>query len=331
MSSDLNLGRLEKVQLRDIWQTEAGDFTPWLAEEINIGLLGESIGIELEVEAQEKYVGPFRADILCKDTATNEWVLIENQLERTDHSHLGQVITYAAGLSAVTIVWIADRFTEEHRAALDWLNEVTSDEITMFGLEVELWKIGDSQVAPKFNIVSKPNDWTRSISGAAKRIQSGEMSESQQRYHDFWTFFGEQIQKRDTQLRVPKPSGDYWKNYSVGRSEYSILAMVLARDEWIGVQLSIYGSNAKRYFRLLESKKLEIEESLQLPVEWRQLPNHVESQIRLRRESIDPKDAGNWELISNWLIDHIEKFDTLFRPIIATLDPNDVDEPNESE
>ena len=113
------LGKLEKVDLREIWNTEASDFTPWLAREENIEELGKEIGIELEVEGTEKDVGPFRADILCKDTIDGHWVLIENQLEKTDHTHLGQLLTYAAGLNAVTIVWIADRFTDEHRAALD--------------------------------------------------------------------------------------------------------------------------------------------------------------------------------------------------------------------
>lgn len=147
------LGRLEKVDLRNFWTTEAGDFTPWLAQEENIALLGEAVGVELEVEAQEKSVGPFRADILCKDTSTDQWVLIENQLERTDHTHLGQLLTYGAGLNAVTIVWIAAKFTEEHRAALDWLNEITDERFNFFGLEVELWRIGDSLAAPKFNII----------------------------------------------------------------------------------------------------------------------------------------------------------------------------------
>lgn len=98
------LGRLEKVELRNAWQSESGDFTPWLAREENLKLLGEAINLDLELEAQEKNVGPFRADILCRDTASDEhWVLVENQLERTDHGHLGQLLTYAAGLKAATI------------------------------------------------------------------------------------------------------------------------------------------------------------------------------------------------------------------------------------
>lgn len=118
--SKITLGRLEKTDLRNAWTNEARDFTPWLAEPENLELLGQAIGIELELEAQEEFVGPFRADILCKDINSSQWVLIENQLERTDHSHLGQLLTYAAGLNAVTIVWIAERFTEEHLAGFKW-------------------------------------------------------------------------------------------------------------------------------------------------------------------------------------------------------------------
>jgi hypothetical protein len=149
------LGRLTRVDLRNIWTSESSDFTPWLAREENLTVLGEALSIDLELEAQEKAVGPFRADILCKDIGTGAWVLVENQLERTDHSHLGQLLTYASGLEAVTIVWIAARFTEEHRSTLDWLNKITDESFRFFGLEVELWRIGDSPAAPKFKLASE--------------------------------------------------------------------------------------------------------------------------------------------------------------------------------
>ncbi len=136
-----SLGRLQQVDLREVWTSKSSDFTPWLAREDNLALLEEAVGLDLELEAQEKNVGPFRADILCKDTISGTWVLIENQLEKTDHTHLGQLMTYAAGLNAVTVVWIAEHFTEEHRAALDWLNEVTDKSINFFGLEIELWRL----------------------------------------------------------------------------------------------------------------------------------------------------------------------------------------------
>ena len=124
MNSDA-LGRLTRVELRDIWNSEASDFTPWLAREENLSILGETLDIILELEAQEKAVGPFRADILCKDIGTGAWVLVEYQLERTDHVHLGQLLTYASGLAAVTIIWISARFTEEHRSSMSSRNRTT--------------------------------------------------------------------------------------------------------------------------------------------------------------------------------------------------------------
>lgn len=146
------LEQLQRVDLREAWESESGDFTPWLASAENIALLGDAIGMELEVESQEQSVGKFRADILCRDTANQSWVLIENQLEKTDHGHLGQLIIYAAGLEAATIVWVAAEIRDEHRAALDWLNHITSEQFMFFGLELELWRIGDSLMAPKFKV-----------------------------------------------------------------------------------------------------------------------------------------------------------------------------------
>jgi hypothetical protein len=149
-----------------------------LARPENLSVLAETLGIELELEAQERAVGPFRADILCKEIGSERWVLIENQLERTDHGHLGQLLMYASGLEAVTIVWISARFTEEHRSTLDWLNRITDDSFRFFGLEVELWRIGDSPAAPKFNIVSKPNDWSQSVAQAARAIDDNELTDT---------------------------------------------------------------------------------------------------------------------------------------------------------
>ena len=171
------LGRLERVELREVWTTEDQDFTPWLAQETNLAVLSETLNMELVTEGIEQGVGPFRADILCQDTQDDSLVLIENQLERTDHTHLGQLLTYAAGLQTVTIIWVAATFTDEHRAALDWLNEITDNRFRFFGLEIELWRIGDSPAAPKFNVVSKPNEWTRSVSKASRHRRFTDLTE----------------------------------------------------------------------------------------------------------------------------------------------------------
>jgi hypothetical protein len=171
------LGHLEPVPLRTAWSREDHGFTPWLAEPANLDLLGATLGLKLERARTETRIGPFRADILCREVCEDRLVLIENQLERTDHGHLGQLITYMAGLDAATIVWIAAEFTEEHCAALDWLNIATDDRFRFFGLEVQVWRIGDSMKAPAFRIVSQPNEWARQARETARAVERGEMSE----------------------------------------------------------------------------------------------------------------------------------------------------------
>ena len=216
MSTSGQLGRLERVDLRDIWLSEAVNFTPWLAREENLLLLGETLGIDLELEAQEKPVGPFRADILCKDVGTDSWVLVENQLERTDHTHLGQLLTYASGLEAVTIVWIAARFTEEHRSTLDWLNKITDGSFRFFGLEVELWRIGESPAAPKFNIISKPNNWSKSVAHAARAIDEAELSETRLKQRDYWADLHTVLDQKKGPISGKRSPG--WAIRSVARA-----------------------------------------------------------------------------------------------------------------
>ena len=157
------LEKITKVDLREAWPNEQSDFTPWLAKEENLNILSEILDLDLIYEDKEVGIGPYKADIICKDSHTEETVLIENQLE-TNHKHLGQISTYAAGIKAKTIIWIAEKFTDEHRAALDYQNSITNDGYNYFGIEVELLKIGESPLAPNFKIVCKPNDWSKSIS-----------------------------------------------------------------------------------------------------------------------------------------------------------------------
>ena len=203
------IGRLKLVPLRDAWESESGDFTPWLAQDRNIQILGSALDLDLDVEAQELNVGPFRADILCKNTVDQSLVLVENQLERTDHGHLGQLLTYAAGLEAVTIVWIAQKFTDEHRATLDWLNEITDEKFNFFGVEVQLFQIDESPAAPHFSVISKPNDWSKTVSKEAKRI---ELTPTKQLQLSFWTKLREYGAQRGDSPQVPNaeaPELDY--------------------------------------------------------------------------------------------------------------------------
>ena len=222
----------------------------WPDEE-NIGLLGETIGVELEVEAQEKNVGPFRADILCKDIETNKWVVIENQLEPTDHKHLGQLLTYAPGLDAVTAVWIAKNFTDEHRAALDWLNEITPEGFNFFGLEIELWRIDDSPMAPKFNVVSHPNDWTKTVS----RISRGELTPTNQLYLEYWTGLRNLLEERKGLINPVTARAQHWMYFYPFpnlSSEFWLSTSASVRRKWISVSLMLSGEDGRSHFYLLE-------------------------------------------------------------------------------
>ena len=314
-----NLGRLEPVDLRTIWLSESGDFTPWLAQEENLVLLGNTIGLELELDSTEKNVGPFRADIVCKDTATDSWVLVENQLERTDHSHLGQLLTYAAGLDAVTIVWIAKSFTDEHRAALDWLNDVTERDLNFFGIEIELWQIGDSSTAPKFNLVSKPNDWTKTISQVRT---SGELSETQQLQLEYWQTLRDYLHKSDSSLKSQKPFPQHWTDFAIGRSYFHITAAMNTRDKQLSIALIITGSDAKPHFHLLHQEKDAIESEIGYQLRWRELPNNKSSDIGINR-SFDPTDRSEWPKQHAWLKEQLEAFYRVFSSRVKTLNAED--------
>lgn len=314
-----DLSRLEKVELRDVWKSEAGDFTPWLAIEENIALLSATIGIELEVEAQEKNVGPFRADILCKNTLSDNWVLIENQLEKTDHTHLGQLLTYASGLDAVTIVWIAYKFTEEHRAALDWLNEITNERFNFFGLEVELWRIGNSPIAPKFNIVSNPNDWTKRIAKAASQIGNVELTETRKLQLEFWTRFSEALQntKEITSTQSPRPQ--YWFNVALGRSGIHLSLIANTYDKRIGVRLYMSGNVADTALDQLLEHKEEIEKEIGSTLIWNPFPDKKDKIILLDINA-DITKTEKWNEYINWLVEYTLKFRHAFSSRIKELD-----------
>ncbi len=319
--STKNLGRLKKVDLREAWVSESSGFTPWLAQEENLKLLGETIGIDLELESQEKDVGPFRADILCKDTANDNWVLIENQLERTDHTHLGQLITYAAGLQAVTIVWIAQRFTDEHRAALDWLNEHTDEKINAFGLEIELWQIGASPFAPKFNVISQPNDWSRTVQQAA----SGGVTEHKQLQLKFWTAFRAYMEETGSFVKCQKPAPQHWMSHSIGRTGVtlgSILSMwhsvKKTRSPEIRTDLYLSGSNAKQEYAALAKQKDAIEKAFGFPLTWHNPTNKNACRLSIRQDA-DFQNEALWPQQFEWLREHLEKMHRVLAPIVKSL------------
>lgn len=315
------LGKLKQVELRDIWQSEAQDFTPWLAREDNLAQLGETLGIDLELEAVEQNVGPFRADILCKDTLSDRWVLIENQLERTDHTHLGQLLTYAAGLDAVTIIWIAARVAEEHRAAIDWLNEITDSEVRFFVLEVQLWRIGDSSAAPKFNIVSKPNDWSRSTSGAKKAIEEGTLTESRKMLLDYWTAFETTLPDFSARVRPVKPLVQNWLVHSLGKSGVTLNGSWNRRENWVRGEVYLTGKTAKDYFNWLKQEREEIELEFGEALTWYDDASN-DRRIHISKTFLDVSDRASWPDQHSWLALALDRLHRAFHDRVKKLDPN---------
>ena len=321
MTTKSTLGRLQRVPLRDCWDREDTDFTPWLASEENIAVLGDAIGIELEVEQEEAAVGPFRADILCRDTATDNLVIIENQLERTDHSHLGQTITYAAGLDAVTIVWVAARFTEEHRAALDWLNRISGEAIQFFGVEIEVWRIGDSVPAPKFNLVAIPNDWSKSAKEAASR--RGALTAGQKALIDYWTGFGDYIDSQEAKFKRPKPYHSNWMAWGLGRTGATLVTIANAKA--IAVKVEFNNRDHPTWFHKAHAEREAIEAELGFALEWLERPNkkfcfvNIGLKIDTRSEEARPKAY-------EWMLEKMTAIDRVFRPVVASLDDSALDD-----
>lgn len=312
----VKLGKLVKIDPREQWKDEAKEFTPWLARSENVAILGEALDIDLEVVAQERNVGPFRADILCKDTTDDHWVLIENQLEATDHKHLGQLLTYAAGLDAVTIVWIARRFTEEHKSALDWLNRATNASINFFGLEVELWRIDESAPAPKFNLISKPDDWVRTVRQSTG--DSGQITDTKKLQLDFWTAFRAYLKDAGSRLHTQKPLPQHWTNISIGRSGFHLVATANTKDKKLEVYLCLTGPVAKENFRRLQSQQAAIDKSFGPGLNWRELPDNKESQIRIAFPG-DVADRANWLALNGRLREIVENFQKTFSQRIKSL------------
>lgn len=318
--SEYQLGRLERVGLREIWVHEATAFTPWLAKAENLDVLADALGMELELEAQERSVGPFRADILCKEIGTGHWVLIENQLERTDHTHLGQLLTYAAGLEAVTIIWIADKFSEEHRATLDWLNRITNEGFSFFGVEVELWRIGTSAPAPKFNVLSKPNNWSRSVGEASRAIDNNDLSSTGNMQVDYWAALNAALIAAHGPVQgTRKPQPASWMSYSIGRSHFSIQAVMARPRREVRAELYIQGARAKAYFALLKQQQAAVEAEIGYPLLWDEKPDGIESRIATLLDNSDPDNRDDWPRQHKWLASHLNDIHRAFSARVRSV------------
>lgn len=304
----MKLGKLEEVDIRELWKHEQYDFSEWLSKEENIEMLSDEIGLTLTEINKEVFVGSYRCDLVAKDETTGIKVIIENQLEATNHDHLGKIITYASGLDANVVIWIVKEAREEHRSAVEWLNNKTTKDISFFLIEIHAYKIGDSLPAPKFVIVEKPNDFVKI---ANTSIDSGELSKAQAERLNFWNRFNEVLISRNKPFNVRKATTDHWYDVALGTSEAQISITLVNKTNSIGIE--IYINDNKELFDKLHSLSEEIQNELGFSMDWQRLDNKKASRIIYYIGGLDFDNHENYDELINEVMDKVIAIRDVFR------------------
>ncbi|WP_303825799.1 DUF4268 domain-containing protein [Ruminococcus flavefaciens] len=304
----MKISRLQEVDIRKLWKHEQYDFSAWLAEEENIELLNEKLGLTLVDINTEAYVGAYRCDIVAVDETTGTKVIIENQLENSNHDHLGKIITYASGLDAKVIVWIVKEARDEHRSAIEWLNNNTVQDINFFLIELHAYQIGNSDYAPMFQIVEQPNDFIKEQKG---KKSTDTMNKSQSERLEFWNLFNEHVINRGKPFPIRKAGTAHWYDVSIGTSEAKISIALVNKDSYIGVALYIY--NNKSLFDKLYEERNDIQKELKCELEWLRLDNKKASSIFCRINGLDFDDHSNYDQLIEEAIDKVIAMRDVFK------------------
>ena len=307
----MKLGKLQEVDIRKLWNHEQYDFSEWLSKPENLEQLNDVIGLTLSEVEKEVYVGSYRCDLVGIDETTGDKVIIENQLETSNHDHLGKIITYASGLDAKVVVWIVKEAREEHRSAIEWLNNNTSEKINFFLIEIHAYQIGDSLCAPKFEIVEKPNGF---IKNAKTQSGSGDYNKSQGERIEFWTRLNEILVERGKPFNVRKATSDHWYDVAIGRSGVHVSMTLVNKEGVVGIEL--YISEDKDLFDKLYAQKDEIEEKLGLHPYWQRLDGKKASRILYRMPGLNFDDHSNYDQLINEMIDKAVLFSKVFKQYV---------------
>lgn len=303
--SDYQLGKMKTVKLRSIFENEEYDFSDWLSKTENLQLLNDELGIQLVLKQTEAPVGRFSVDLLAVEDGTDRIAVIENQLEPTDHDHLGKLITYGAGLHAFYLIWIVSEIKDEHLNAIEWINELAEGALNCFLIKLELWRIDDSKPSPKFTVYAKPNDFSTNI----KKMSSGEISDTKAKQLEFWLGLKEHLQKAKSELTIQKPSPQHWINFSIGTSDaHGSLSINTVSSELV-CELYI-GDNKELYNWLLE-RKSTIESELGMSLDWRALPEKKASRIIAKRTG-NINEKGKYAEYFAWFVETGAKFRKVF-------------------
>jgi hypothetical protein len=305
------LSTLDRIDPRTVWPSEARDFTPWLAE--NIGKLGEVLGLELEATETEAAVGEFSVDILAKDLATDEMVIIENQYGQTNHEHLGKLLTYAGGFDAVALIWIAEAVRDEHRQALEWMNERTDEHTSVFAVELEVLRIANSPPAPNFKIVVAPNKWQKTA-----RASSKGPSEKGEAYRKYFQSLIDELREKHHFTGARTASAQNWYSFSSGISGITYSSS-FAQGKRARAEVYVDRGNLeenKKLFDWLKQKKDSIEKSFGSELTWERLDGKRASRIaNYRPGSIEDSEATLVE-IRSWAIQQLLQFKKTFEALL---------------
>ena len=314
------LGKLERIDdLRSVWPNEAADFTPWLQQ--NIGLLSEALGLDIQLVEREVAVGDFSVDLIGEEPGTSRPVIIENQLERTNHDHLGKLLTYSAGRGGGVIIWVAKEIRPEHRNALDWLNNATQGNIDFYGVELELLRIGSSAMAPNFNVVVAPK-----ITGSYSSSESGTpTSERQLRYQAFFEdMLGRIKLQRPGVTNRNKIGFASWLTLPSGKAGFGFGLSFVTGSKFMFELYIDKGIRAvnKNVFDVIHAEKDSIEDSLGgVGLSWQRLENRRASRVAWYWDTavtiMDPPDK--LEDLKKWALANYFRFWDTLSPYLDNL------------
>lgn len=310
----MKLGKLQEIDIRKVWEHEQYDFSKWLASEENIQELGDTLNLALTDIETEKFVGNYRCDILCKDELTGKVVLIENQLESTNHDHLGKIITYASGLDASVVVWIVASARQEHSSAIEWLNKHTNDDLSFFLIEVHAYKIGNSDPAPQFKIIEQPNDFAKSVKSISK---NSDLNDSERNRLEFWTQLNEILDERGKPFNKRKVSTDHWYSIAMGTSECHISIDLVNKEHKIRV--GVWIPDNKKLFDDFYTNKEEIEKNCGFELNWDRLDNKKASLACTYVQGLDFEDHSNYPELINKAIDLVLVLRKAFVPFVKAF------------
>lgn len=307
-----DLSKIKKIDLRDIWNHEALDFTKWLAEEENIKLLSDEVGVDIKLIQREANVGRYNVDILAEEESTGHKIIIENQLEDTNHDHLGKLLTYASGHDAKIMIWIVKNAREEHVKAIEWLNDITDDSINFFLINIEVWQIDNSNPAPKFEVLVRPNEWAKTIRSTSG---SGELTNTKIQQLNFWGRFKEYSKLNYPHLKLQSPSPNYWMSYTIGSSLANLVLTINTKDDSLGCEILI--PNNKEFFEYLKSHKEEVEAKLGRNLEWKEKAKGCKILIKLK--SINVLSEDNDQKNFDWFEHQLDLFKKVFVPYVKSF------------